>query len=227
MIMQQENHTENKNQESIADERRRADQKKKKIIKGMLIFSVVVIVLYAIVSLLDPETLFLRRETQDKDMPQDISFYPIDDPFNTPDNEEYLEYDSRMFYHNPFEGTTYSVEPETLEQENEDIVFFYQYFEAIRTGNTQAYADLFSSAYREEIASNFTPQLLYDITVYPQTESGEIVSYRLEYRIFRNNGTFRDDVGSDTVRSQQIVLTKEGGLLKIARVSTNTSYLKP
>ena len=225
--MQQGNNTENMHSENTANERLRADQRKKKILKGVLIFSAVVIVLYIVMSFFDPETLFLRREDQNQDAQQDISFYPIDDPLNTPDNEEYLQYDSRMFYHNPFEGVTYSIEPETLEQENEDIVFFYRYFEAIRMGNTHAYADMFASDYREEIASDFTPQLLYDITVYPQTESGEIVSYRLEYRIFRNNGSFRDDVGSDTIRSQQVVLTKEGGHLKIARVSTNTSYLKP
>jgi hypothetical protein len=43
-----------------------------------------------------------------------------------------------------------------------------------------------------------------------ETANGALrVTYRLEYRIHRNNGTYRRDVGSDAVRPEYLTLTKE------------------
>ncbi len=213
------------------DERHESPQspdKRKKILKAILIFSVAVLVLYAVFMLFDPETRlqrFLEKEAEDNR--EEIELYPLDDELNTPDNEEYLEKDSRMFYHDPFEGVTYSIEEETLLQESAEVQFFYEYFAAIREGDDVAYAALFSTSYDGDIAEDFTQQLLYDITVYPQTSGGSIVSYRVEYRIFRNNGSFRDDVGSDTIRPLLIELERVGNSLKIKSVSTYTSHLMP
>lgn len=205
--------------------RAREEAVRRKILKVILIFSVVVIALYVLFALINPEAL-MDRWLHGEQEKEEIFFYDRDDELNSLVNEDYLQMDSRMFYHNPYEGTTYSIEEDQLEQESDEVIFFYQYFDAIRCGDEVAYSRLLSSGFSGDDPIEFTQQMIYDITVYPQTDGGEIVSYRVDYRIYRNNGTFRDDVGSDTIRPLMITLTKEGGELKIASISPYTSYVK-
>jgi hypothetical protein len=68
--------------------------------------------------------------------------------------------------------------------------------------------------------------MVYDITLYPQTEGGTVVAYRVDYRIYRNNGTLRNDMESDTIRPLIFVLTEEDGELKIKSVLPYTSIRK-
>ena len=39
-----------------------------------------------------------------------------------------------------------------------------------------------------------------------QEDGSKIVTYRMDYKIYRNNGTYRRDVGSDTVNAEYLVL---------------------
>ncbi|MBQ7337240.1 MAG: hypothetical protein IJW40_02175 [Clostridia bacterium] len=210
------------------DEKRAQDErKKKKVLKIVLVFSVAVIALSLLFSFFDPEVIvqqWFSREN-DKDN-EEIYFYREDDELNTLENEEYLQMDSRMFYHNPFEGVTYSIEEEGLSEEDDAVIFFYNYFAAVKNGDAAACSEMFSSSYKGEIPEDFTVQMIYDINVYPQTEGGEIVSYRVDYKIHRNNGTFRDDVGSDVIRPLLFTLVNEGGEMKIGSIVRYTSYVR-
>ncbi len=198
------------------------DRTKQKILKGVLIFSVAVIVLSLLVSLIDPEALVKKLFGEEDTPDAPIYFFEVDDELNSLENEEYLQKDHRMHYHDPYEGVTYSVEEEMLSEESDEVIFFYHYFDAVRRGD----ADTVSAMYSEQakdVPDDFTLQMIYDITVEPQTEGGEVYGYRVDYMIYRNNGTFRDDVGSDTNRPLLITLIKEGGTLKIKSVLPYTT----
>ena len=208
--------------------REKQDIRKKKIIKGVLIFSGIVIVLSMLLSAMDPYALVQKMFGKDTTTEQQISFYPVDDPWNYPDNEEYQDMDRRLFVHNPFEGTTYSVEESQLSGEDEFVAFFYDYFQAIIQGDVEAVLAMYAADYQGSVKlpATFTSQMVYDITLYPQTESGSVSSYRVDYRIYRNNGTLRNDVGSDTIRPLIFTLIEENGELKIYSVVPYTSVRK-
>jgi hypothetical protein len=217
-----------KNSQDMQAIRDKQEKRKKKIIKGVLIFSAVVIVLSAVFAGLDPQALAQKWFGEDEAEKEPLTFYPIDDPWNFPDNPDYQDMDRRLFVHNPFEGTTYSVEESQLPEEDEFVSFFYDYFQAIIQGDVEAFLDMYASDYHgaEELPSDFTSQMVYDITLYPQTEGGTVVAYRVDYRIYRNNGTLRNDMESDTIRPLIFVLTEEDGELKIKSVLPYTSIRK-
>jgi hypothetical protein len=221
----------NQNNAQMPDESmqrtQKAEKRKRKIIKGILIFSAVVIVLSLITSMIDPNT-FVKRLFGEKEEAQQIAFYPIDDEMNSLGNPDYLEMDRRLFVHNPFEGTTYSVEKSELEGEDDFVEFFYNYIEAIRSGDADALWAMYSPNCNDikNLPTAYTVQMVYDITVYPQTEGGNVIAYRVDYKIHRNNGTFRKDVGSDTIRPLLFTLVQENGELKIGSVVPYTSYVR-
>jgi len=212
--------------EDMQTKREKQEKTKKKIIKGVLIFSGVVILLSMLFSMIDPYTLvqkWFHGEEQEK---QNITFYPPDDPWNFPDNPEYLDMDRRLFVHNPFEGTTYSVEKNQLSQEDDVVQFFHQYLQTMIDGDVDGFLSMYASDYDGELPQTFTTQMVYDMTLYPQSEGGTVVAYRLDYRIYHNNGTLRDDMGSDTIRPLIFTLTEENGELKIQSVVPYTSIRK-
>ena len=217
-----------KNSQDMQAIRDKQEKRKKKIIKGVLIFSAVVIVLSAIFAGLDPQELAKKWFGEDEAEKEPLTFYPIDDPWNFPDNPDYQDMDRRLFVHNPFEGTTYSVEESQLPEEDEFVSFFFDYFQAIIQGDVEAFLDMYASDYQgsEVLPSDFTSQMVYDITLYPQTEGGTVVAYRVDYRIYRNNGTLRNDMESDTIRPLIFVLTEEDDELKIKSVLPYTSIRK-
>ena len=49
-------------------------------------------------------------------------------------------------------------------------------------------------------------------------------AYMVEYMIYRNNGTFRDDMGSDAILPLLFTLNREGESLKIDSIQKYTSY---
>ena len=205
----------------------KAEQRKRKIIKGALIFSAVVIVLSLIFSTIDPEKL-VKKMFHGEEQQKQIIFYPLDDPMNRLDNADYLEMDRRLFINNPFEGVTYSVDKSDLNGEDDFVLFFYEYFDAVKHGDTERLLSMYSVNYKDakSLPDFFTVQLVYDITIYPQTEGGSVVAYRVDYRIHRNNGTFRNDVESDTIRPLMFTLGLENGELKITSIVPYTSYVR-
>ncbi len=91
-------------------------------------------------------------------------------------------------------------------------VFFSEYIEAIKNGDSEKYAEFFSDSYDSENGLDkhasgkytFSPQRLYDINIKVISEKfnketgltdGE---YEVTYRIFLNTGDFRNDITDDT-----------------------------
>lgn len=207
----------------------RADRKKRKIIKIILIFSAIVVVLSAVFSLFDPENMvdaMFGKEQQTDGEKKDIYFYPLEDSENIFQNEEYAQYDRRLFLHDSATGSTYSIEEADLDTAEEDIIFFYNYFDTVIRGDANVYRTMFTDAYQRanELPTDFTMQMIYDITVTPLGDRIEDLTYKVEYKIYRNNGSFRDDVGSDAILPLCFTLAYEDGVLRINSVRRYTTY---
>jgi len=100
--------------------------------------------------------------------------------------------------------------------------FFKKYFAALEAGDADAYNALFTSAYLAQYGAKdkFTCQMIYDIEVerVDSTFVGNTSTYdfNVYYKIYRNDGTFRNDVYSDAVRGIRLVVDDAEGDFKIS-----------
>ena len=89
---------------------------------------------------------------------------------------------------------------------------------SIIEGDADKYNSMFSEEYLKKNASTvrerFTMQMLYDIVVSKHyTESGAV--YSLEYKIMKNNGSYRSDMPSDCSKTQYFAISDHNGELLI------------
>lgn len=138
----------------------------------------------------------------------------------------YLEYDSG----------------ETLTEENYRTLgvaseFFYQYFDAIVRGDCEAYRAFLTPYYIEEFEppERFTMQMLYEIEVNrTQAQSTAVFEGRevivhyfsVKYKIFENNGTFRNDVESNRSTTQYYELYDLDGRIYLNAVSNKQMIIR-
>ena len=96
---------------------------------------------------------------------------------------------------------------------NDAVRFFTKYFRTVIAGDAGTYNTFFTDRYFRDADPyvRFAPQMLYDIHVYELSETtgqdGTTTwTFQVEYRIRRNDGTFRNDMDSDGVRPLLFVL---------------------
>lgn len=201
-------------------------KKRRKIVKIILIVCAVIVVLYLATLALNPDELVDRIFHGDEGQAgEEIEFYPIDEDLDIFEDREYLEYDNRVFYYDPDAGAEYSVEAEELTRHDPYVRFFYHYFQTIIMGDAEAYAEHFVSDYEGELPESFTMQMIYNIRIAPyySEETGEN-TYLVEYRILKNNGTFRNDIGSKVSRPMLYTLRDVGGEYFIESIRPFTKY---
>lgn len=147
-----------------------------------------------------------------------FQFYPATDE-NIFENPTYMEKD-REIYFTDSDGVEERVdEAFILASNNAEIKLMYDYVHAIIDGNEAYYNLLFNKTYydRAEPKTAFTQQMLYDIALsvysYDVDKNGErLVTYRLEYTIYRNNGTYRNDCepGKESPELLTLRIAKDG-----------------
>ena len=150
-------------------------------------------------------------------------FYRIDYDLDETTVREYMELDRDLHYKDGSE--TVMVSEANLEFYGADVQFFRTYFDLVISGNCDGYNALFTDHYFETNEPNdiFTQQMIYDILIEKlsvKEEGGQTVyAYNVSYKIFRNNGTFRNDIGSDGSRVLYFELLESGGTIKIDRIT--------
>ncbi len=171
-----------------------------------------------------------------EEIPQyNYSFYlPYDGDIM--ENSAYLGLDRDVHYCNmPYGngGMTTSVLPkENADEFDPKVLFLYDYIQTIIAGDAEKYNSYFNNVYFEtsDPKDEFSQQMLHNITIYPRTEEkaddgSRLVTYRVDYMIYRNDGSFRDDVDSNAIRPQFIsIRVSANGDMKIERIVTQ--YIK-
>lgn len=146
-------------------------------------------------------------------------FYPIDDELDIESVREYAQLDRQIYY--TYGAETVALDETDLEGYGDDIRFFADYFDTVISGDYTKYNTLFTEEYfkKNEKTCDFTAQMLYDIRIEKlseETENGKKhFGYNVSYKIFRNNGTFRNDIGSDGSRTLYFSLVWEDGRILI------------
>jgi len=157
---------------------------------------------------------------------QSYIYYPIDHDLDVTTVEGYMELDRDLHYKNGSE--TIMITDANSEFYGQDILFFKTYFDYAIHGDYEAYNTLFTEHYYEtnEPYHSFTQQMIYDIEIEKLSETdnahGKIYAYNVSYKIYRNNGTFRNDIGSDGAKTLYFELVEEKGTLLIDRITYYT-----
>lgn len=148
--------------------------------------------------------------------------YPIDDELDPFSVEEYTQLDRTVHYIR--NGESVALTDENIDEYGDDVKFFVMYFYYVITGDYETYNTLFTDNYYKsaEPYYSFTPQMVYDIETEYLGESdetgGTVYKYDVSYKIYRNNGTFRNDIGSDASKTLYFELTEQDGKILIDRI---------
>lgn len=136
---------------------------------------------------------------------------------------EYMDKDRFITY-------TYGAESIGLDESNQNsfgkgVAFFVKYFKTLTDGDTEGYNALFTDEYytRCDPAPTFTKQMIYDQRVekIKEDSSGAFTEYvfAVTYRIYKNDGTFRREIGSDGAKVQFFYLTDKSGEVLIDKIT--------
>ena len=198
----------------------------KKVIGIVALICVGIVVLSLATASLDPEELVSKWFGNDAAPEQEIDFYPINEDEDIFEREDYMGLDRYLYYTDPMTGETYVPERHELATVDPCLPFFCDYLECIIRGDELTYPLYFSTAYLEtnELPEDFTMQMLYDIRIEPYLTGDDRTAYLLDYKIYRNNGTFRRDIGSNASRTLLIYLAKEQGDFCIDAMLPYTGY---
>ncbi|MBR2927197.1 MAG: hypothetical protein IKC31_06440 [Clostridia bacterium] len=154
--------------------------------------------------------LLLQNLTKPEPPTYDYEFYPTYEG-NILEYEPYLRLDRQIHYCPDRDGygLTTPIDDELYKTLDPAAQLAYQFLGSIIAGDHTLYNSFFDDGYLKKQGAQepFSPQMLYDMTLYAYSYvAGEgnvrTYTYRLDYKFFQNDGTYRRDVGSDSVRSQ-------------------------
>lgn len=197
---------------------------KRNIILVFVILCIFLIVSYSALSLM--ETFMVQKN---EDYSSSYIFYPSDygkDIFSDP---EYLDLNR---YITVVDGPiSVTVTDGDYLSHGEVVAFLAEkYIDSIIKGDAETYNSCFSEKYYQnnEPLERFTMQQLHNITLTLEDtgkiEDGEgeymLYGYRVEYMIHCNNGSFRYDLHSDSIRPQYLVISDRTGEYLIDQVIT-------
>ena len=199
---------------------------RKKIIIALIVILALLALLSALTVVLDKISNAPKKESAGTTAPPSIEFSKeyVTDRKTFESDLKYMGYDRMIYYYDPQTGVSEGLLEDQYEAYGKEVVFLCSFIESIIAGDADRYNAMFSDAYYRENAPKeaFSMQKLYDIRIAPYTktegmdESTQI--YMLDYKIRRNNGSFRSDIDSDGSRTQYIYLKEYNGEYRIDRI---------
>ncbi len=193
-------------------------KKQKRIIIIVIISMVVFIAAYYIVTSVDWSTVFNKFGDQQDNGDDYIYFYSEDLSVNIFKDEQYMSLDRSVnFSKNNWSST---IDDNSVVGEGPAVNLIYNMLGYILSGNYEAYNSCFSSEYYKYARpmGRFTQQKIYNIVITEISVNNSAVDengvqyveyfYKLEYMIRHNNGSLRNDMGSDCIRAQYLVLSE-------------------
>lgn len=191
--------------------------KKGFIIKGIIITAsvlAIVLIAYVVLTLLTPKVDFTEKQ-------DDIFYFPVDFSENIFEDIVYMSKnrDVRFDYY----GIAVFINEENYSEQTKEAKFFYDYFKTVINGDAERYKGFFAQSFfaRHSIPKSFTMQKIYDIEVSAMTsdieDSVAYETYKVSYKIYENNGTFRADISSGESKPVAIKVQK-GTELKIVSI---------
>lgn len=140
-----------------------------------------------------------------------ITFYPVWDG-DVRENEQYLGLDRQFYLCEPEYGAKTALDDSQIAADPE-LSLLQDYINSLIDGYPNACRSLFTaSALAENPIPDFAQQMIWRVEITKTetvTANGMTRStYCLAYMIYRNNGTYRRDVGSNAVRPEYLTLAQ-------------------
>ncbi len=206
-----------------------AKRKKKRALKkgiryALYVFAALFVVLgglYLVNQLMKPEKFDFRTKAEG------VYFFPADYNENPADDPAYMAKDRDVWFSDD-RGVGAPLDA-TIASENTVKGLMYRYFQSLKEGDATAHAALLSKNYNEKyvVQDKFTCQKVHDIRIsFNQGEKRDGVSYwhyRVSYKIYENNGTYRGDIGSETARVMNFEVVYEDNTYKINSIGYVTA----
>ena len=198
---------------------------KRRIILVFIGVCLLLVLVYAAVSIAE-NLLYHQKKSE---YSSQFIFHPADYELNIFDDAEYMDYNRDVtFVDGPVSRLL--VDEDDYLAYGDDVAFMVGYIQSIINGDAETYNACFSEKYytQNEPIERFTMQKLYNITLTRADTQIEgdgadtytMYGYVVEYMIRHNNGTFRNDLGSDSIRAQYMVISDREGEWKIDQVIT-------
>lgn len=159
----------------------------------------------------------------------DYNFYPADFEEDIFQNQDYSELFNEGFIDFKEGSVTLGITKDDAYKYGADTKLIFDMLDSIIYGDNDRYNQYFSSGYYQNHSekSEFTMQMLYDIKIERissekvETENGDYTKsiFTVEYKIYKNNGTFRRDIGEGS-KKQYITLTNQAEQWLIDNIST-------
>lgn len=203
-----------------------ANQKKRKKIAVIFIAIVLALGILSGVLLAVMDHIEKNREKDPTNMYSDelhsYIFYKPEYGLDVTTVDEYMALDRLLYYKDGAEE--YGIEG-NYEKYGEGVAFFKEYFDTVIAGEWEEYNEMFTEHYYEsnEPRNQFAPQMIYDMHItklWQKNDEGfERYAFDVSYRIYRNNGTFRNDIDSGAAKTLYFELVEVDGELKIDRIT--------
>ena len=184
-------------------------QKLKKTIKKVIIALVsVTLILCCVIVAID----FFTPKIGFSEKKEDIFYFPVDYEENIFDDKVYM-HKQRDVWFNSY-GTSVCVNEENYNSQSTEARFFYDYFKAVINGDYETHKTFFAKSFfkKHYIPEKFTMQKIYDIEISALTsdiiDGVATETFKLSYKIYENNGTFRADVSSGECKPVAVVIQK-------------------
>lgn len=184
---------------------------------GIIAVSLLGVVSYVLLE--NPQIFEIKHDTDKvtsmySDKLYSYNFYKTDYDLDPTQDERYMQYDRYVYYKNG------AVSQAILEGEEDNyghaVKFFTEYFATVIAGDTDTYNTYFTDNYYEDNEPHvrFAPQMLYDIEVEQLSETSNDDgttrwAFNVTYKIHRNDGTFRNDLDSDSSKTLYFELVED------------------
>ena len=192
------------------------------VIVCMIVFAIVAIPL---INYLDnPAQTNSNGELMTSPRPNSVIFFDPDYEYDIMKDAEYLAKDRAIYYCDKISGVTEALDDNSIYGYGDALPVLKKMIDCIIAGDADEYNKLFSSNYfaveGREPEEPFTMQQVYDILFTKvavsdkKTEAGRKYTqyeFEVDYKIHKNNGTFRTDIGHDESRKQYFVLSDSTG----------------
>lgn len=204
-----EKNTNEKIEENTPEEKRK--KQKKAIVIAFSAMLAVILVWYAVIPGVEYIAAAIKESQKDEytsdymDHIKSLRFYPADYNEDITKDSEYMEKNRYIAYTKG--NDTYIITDGDYSGYDSTVEFFARYFDTVINGRYEEYDSYFTEGYFEEQTNKerFTPQKLYDIEIKfistSTVEDAISYIYYVDYKIFENNGTFRNDIESDASRT--------------------------
>lgn len=206
-------------------------------------------VLYAVSESLKSSGEDIENQEFNLDGKSYINYYEADYEADIFEDSDYLKKNRTIKYEVPTEtgGVTIVLDEYEKTELTEGQRFFVSYFDAIISGDTKAYHNMFTKEYLDEPAGfekkpakrEFPMQRIYDIKIKELgrtnpndtsylygSEHAVFGVYEVSYKIMKNDGEFRPDLPSDAEKPLifEIVTVKAGTENELTLIKNIYSY---